>query len=65
VSGAWKPPARCARALALYAAAEADRKTRPERYALDSEALAVRALGDDDARKASRAISRRRPRTGA
>jgi hypothetical protein len=49
VSGAWKPPARCARALALYAAAEADRKTRPERYALDSEALAVRALGDDDA----------------
>jgi hypothetical protein len=50
VSGAWTPPAREARARALYAAAEADRAARPERFTLDPEALLARALGDDDPR---------------
>jgi hypothetical protein len=52
----WTPPARSAEALALYAAAEADRKTRPERYRLEPGAVLARALdgdgvaalGDDD-----------------
>lgn len=43
---AWAPPARSPEARALYQAAEADRKARPERYRLDPAALLVRALGD-------------------
>jgi hypothetical protein len=49
MSSAWKPPARSAEALVLYAAAEADRKTRPERYRLDPDVVVGRALGDADA----------------
>jgi len=49
VSGAWTPPARSAEALALYAAAEADRQARPQRYSLEPEAVLARALGDDGA----------------
>lgn len=48
MSAVWSPPARSAEARALYAAAEADRAARPERYALEPGALLARALGDDD-----------------
>lgn len=48
MSGLWTPPPRSSEARALYAAAEADRAARPERYTLDPEALLARALGDDD-----------------
>lgn len=44
----WTPPARSSEARAIYAAAEADRVQRPERYALDPELLLARALGGDD-----------------
>lgn len=47
MSGAWTPPARSAEALALYAAAEADRRARPERYSLEPDAVLARALGDE------------------
>ena len=49
MSGLWTPPPRSSEARALYAAAEADRAARPERYTLDSETLLARALGDDNA----------------
>jgi hypothetical protein len=47
LSAGWTPPARSAEARALYAAAEADRAARPERYTLDPGALLARALGGD------------------
>jgi len=50
VNERWTAPARSAEARALYAAAEADRAQRPERYRLDPDALLARALGDDDAK---------------
>lgn len=40
----WTPAPRSAEARALYEAAEADRAARPERYALDPEALAAAVL---------------------
>ncbi len=48
MSDSWAPAARSAEARALYAAADADRSARPERYSLDTESLLARALGDDD-----------------
>jgi hypothetical protein len=55
----WRAPERTRDALAVYAAAEADREARPERYALGDEAVdgvvaratgeaGERALGDAD-----------------
>jgi LPS sulfotransferase NodH len=44
VSGLWRPAPRSAEAEAIYRAAEADRETRPERYALDPDRLAEAAL---------------------
>lgn len=50
----WTPPPRSAEARALYDAAEADRAERPERYALDPDAIASATLAksplppDDD-----------------
>src|SRR5690606_22847328 len=44
MSAPWTPPPRSAEARAAYAAAEADRAARPERYRLDPEALLARAL---------------------
>jgi hypothetical protein len=49
VSDRWTPPPRSAEARAIYAAAEADRAARPERFTLDPASLLARALGDDDA----------------
>lgn len=49
MSDPWTPPARSTEARAIYAAAEADRAARPERFTLDPAALLARALGDDDA----------------
>jgi hypothetical protein len=37
----WTSPARNAEAQAIYAAAEADKRTHPERYVLDAEMLAA------------------------
>jgi hypothetical protein len=39
----WTPPPRSADAQAVYAAAEADRAARPERYVLDPDAVVERA----------------------
>lgn len=50
----WSPAPRSAEAQAVYAAAEQDRAARPERYALDADALAAQAFtraplaADDD-----------------
>jgi LPS sulfotransferase NodH len=43
----WTAPARSAEAQALHAAAEADRAARPERYALDVDAIVAAAFRKD------------------
>jgi hypothetical protein len=40
----WTPPERSPEALAIYAAAETDKHTHPERYVLDADALAAAAF---------------------
>lgn len=40
---AWTPPPRSAEAAAVYAAAEADRRARPDRYRLDADTVIARA----------------------
>ncbi|SEG91620.1 Sulfotransferase family protein [Thermomonospora echinospora] len=44
----WRPPQRTPQAEAIYAAAEADRATRPHAYALDPGPIIARALRDTD-----------------
>ncbi|GAB2828698.1 sulfotransferase [Actinocorallia aurea] len=44
----WRPSPRTAQAEQLYAAAEADRAARPERYALDADGTVARALRGAD-----------------
>jgi hypothetical protein len=39
----WQPPVRGPEALAIYAAAEQDRATRPERYQFDADHIIERA----------------------
>lgn len=43
---AWRQPARTPEAQAAYAAAEADRQARPERFLLDAGHIAAVAAGD-------------------
>jgi Sulfotransferase family len=45
----WQPPVRTPTAEAIYAAAEKDRAERPERYALDAEAVIEKATRRCDA----------------
>lgn len=42
----WQAPPRTEEAAAIHAAAEADRRARPERYRLDPEEVAAAAAGD-------------------